>query len=109
MDNSLRFVYITTGSEEEARNIGKALVNQKLAACVNILNGMQSIYRWEGKIEEANEVILVAKTIQANMDELTKLVCELHSYECPCVISLPVSSKEGNPEYIDWLIQESKA
>lgn len=108
MNNNLCFAYITTGSKEEAKKIGKALVDQSLAACVNILDGMESIYKWDGKIEEANEVILIAKTVESNMSRLTELVCELHSYECPCIISLPVSNEQGNPSYIDWLIQESK-
>lgn len=105
---NLRFVYITTKNKDEARNIGKKLVQEKLAACVNIVDGMESIYRWEGEIVEDNEAILIAKTPYHNVKELTERVKELHSYDCPCVISLQLSEQEGNEEYQKWLIKNSK-
>src|SRR5690625_5466282 len=85
---NLRLVYITTENKREARAIGRTLVEEKLAACINIVDGMESIYRWEGKIVEEQETILIAKTPYHNVRELTDRVKELHSYECPCVISL---------------------
>ena len=87
---AVSFVYITASSVEEAEIIGRNLVSRKLAACVNIISGMKSIYHWEGKIETGDEVILIAKTKEALVDELTENVKALHSYKCPCVISLPV-------------------
>ena len=108
MFNNLRLVYITTKDREEAHKIGRSLVEDKLAACVNIIDGMESIYRWEGKIEEAKEAILIAKTPYHNVKELTEKVKEMHSYECPCVISLQLSEQEGNQEYQDWLLRNSK-
>lgn len=105
---NLRFVYITTKNKDEARSIGKKLVQEKLAACVNIVDGMESIYRWEGEIVEDNEAILIAKTPYHNVKELTERVKELHSYDCPCVISLQLSEQEGNEEYQKWLIKNSK-
>ncbi|HLR26650.1 MAG TPA: divalent-cation tolerance protein CutA, partial [Fodinibius sp.] len=71
---NLRLVYITTGSKEEAQSIGRKLVEEKLAACVNIVDGMESIYRWEGKIVEDQETILIAKTPYHNVKDLTKRV-----------------------------------
>ena len=93
--------YITTADKAEAQRIGKALVEKKLAACVNILDGMQSMYWWEGKIEQANEVVLLAKTSEEKVDTLVAVVKSLHSYDVPCVVTLPVLG--GNPDYLKWL------
>lgn len=106
---NLRMVYITTSSKEEARTIGRALVEEKLAACVNIIGGMESIYRWKGEIEEANETILIAKTPYHNVKPLTKKVKEMHSYDCPCVVSLTLTEQEGNDDYLRWLIKETQS
>ncbi len=103
MSNSL--VYMTTGSVEEARAIGRALVEARLAACVNIIDGMRSIYRWEGKIEEAGETVLIAKTRNALVDALTDKVRELHSYDCPCVVAVPIDG--GNGAFHDWIAAQT--
>ena len=106
---NLRLVYITTKNRDEARNIGRTLVEEELAACVNIIDGMESIYRWKGKVEEAEEAILIAKTPYHNVKPLTERVKQLHSYECPCVISLTLTEQEGNEEYQQWIIRETKS
>tara|TARA_R110000868_G_scaffold235273_9_gene489180 strand:+ start:40454 stop:40780 length:327 start_codon:yes stop_codon:yes gene_type:complete len=105
---NLRYIYITTSSKEEARKIGFALVEEKLAACVNIIDKMESIYRWDGEIKEANECVLIAKTHYSKVKKLTNRVKKLHSYNCPCIVSLTITEDEGNKEYLDWLIKESK-
>lgn len=105
---NLRYIYITTPSKEEAKRIGRILVELRLAACVNIIDRMESIYIWEGEIKEANECVLIAKTHYAKVRELTETVKELHSYDCPCVVSMTITEDEGNKDYLDWLIQESK-
>jgi len=105
---NLRLVYITTKDKQEAKTIGKKLVQEKLAACVNIMDGMEAIYRWKGEIVEDQETILIAKTPYHNVAELTERVKELHSYECPCIISLQLTEQEGNEEYQQWLIKNSK-
>ena len=105
---NLRLVYITTSNKEEAKSIGRTLVEEELAACVNIVDGMEAIYRWEGDIVEDNETILIAKTPYHNVKELTERVKELHSYDCPCVISFQLTEQEGNEEYQHWLIKNSK-
>ena len=97
----IRFVYMTAGSPAEARAIGRELVESGLAACVNILPGMQSVYRWEGKIEAADEVVVIAKTTASRVPELTAKVKSLHSYECPCVVSLKVEG--GHQPFLDWI------
>ena len=84
------------------------MVEEQLTACVNSIEKMEAIYRWEGEIQEAKECILIAKTPYHNVNELTKRVKELHSYDCPCVISLQLSEQEGNEAYQQWLIQETQ-
>ncbi|MDX1586796.1 MAG: divalent-cation tolerance protein CutA, partial [Balneolaceae bacterium] len=85
MFNNLRLVYITTKDKKEAKTIGRKIVEERLAACVNIIEGMEAIYRWEDEIQEASECILIAKTPYHNVKELTERVKEMHSYDCPCV------------------------
>ncbi len=100
------FAYITAGSRDEALRIGRALVDERLAACANILDGMTSIYRWQGAVEEATETVLIAKTRAELFDRLAARVRDLHSYEVPCVIELKVG--RGNPAYLDWLRDETE-
>lgn len=95
------FAYITAGSRDEARRIGRALVEERLAACANIFDGMTSIYRWQDAIEEATETVLIAKTRAELFNRLAARVRELHSYDVPCVVELRVG--RGNPAYLDWL------
>ncbi len=95
------FVYITAPTREEAEKIGRVLVNERLAACVNIIPGMRSIYHWQGKVEQAQEVVVIAKTRAALFEKLAKRVRDLHSYTCPCIISLPISA--GEPTFLNWI------
>ena len=96
-------LYMTAGSKAEAAHIGKALVESRLAACVNIIEHMSSIYLWEGKIQEDAEVVLIAKTTEACVQAVVKKVKSLHSYDCPCIVSLPVS--DGNNAFLDWIVE----
>lgn len=105
---NLRLVYITTKDKQEAKSIGKTLVKERLAACVNIVEGMESIYRWEGEIVEDTETILIAKTPYHNVKDLTERVKTLHSYDCPCIISLQLTEQEGNEEYQRWILKNSQ-
>jgi periplasmic divalent cation tolerance protein len=98
-------VYITTKDEEEARKIGKALVGEKLAACVN-LHPIKSIFRWQGEISQEDEVAILAKTKAELVDELVSRVKELHPYEVPCIVALPV--EKGNPDFLEWISQATK-
>ena len=101
---TVHFIYMTAASKAEARNIGKALVESRLAACVNILDNMQSIYRWEEEIQEDSEVVLIAKTTEKLVPRLIDKVKSLHSYDCPCIVSLPVI--DGYPPFLDWIKTE---
>lgn len=99
-------IYITTGSTEEAEIIGRNLVSRKLAACVNIIGNMKSIYHWEGKIETAEEVVVIAKTKKELVNELIENVKTLHSYDCPCVVAVPIV--DGNTDFLKWIRNETK-
>jgi len=101
----LVFVYMTAASREEAMRIGRALVEERLAACVNVLGGMTSVYRWEGAVETAEETVFIAKTRRDLFEPLAARVRELHSYTVPCIVELPV--ERGNPAYLDWLRAET--
>jgi len=93
--------YITAKDKPQALSIGRALVEERLAACVNVIDNMTSIYRWEGEISEDCEAVLIAKTSSDKFDALTERVKELHTYSCPCVVSIPVLG--GSKDYLDWL------
>lgn len=108
MFKNLRLVYITTRDRDEAEKIGRAIVEEKLAACVNILDGMESIYRWKGEVHQEREAVLIAKVPYHNVHALTRLVKSIHSYECPCIITLTITEQEGNEEYLMWLLKESR-
>ena len=98
-------IYITTRTMDEARAIGKELVSKRLAACANIIDNMNSLYWWKGEIQEDREVILIAKTVESLVCELIDTVKSLHSYECPCIVSLPIV--DGNPAFLAWIAQET--
>ena len=100
------FVYITCQDRAEAKKIGEALVKNCLAACVNILDNMESIYWWEGKVEEGKEAVLIAKTREDLVEQVFEKVKQLHSYDNPCIVSLPI--EKGDPEYLKWLEKETK-
>jgi len=97
----VRFVYMTTANLEEAQKIGRELVSAGLAACVNILPHMNSIYVWEGKLEEASEVVMIAKTVEARVADLITRVKALHSYSLPCIVSLEV--EDGYAPFLEWI------
>ena len=96
-------VLITCGSEEEAVKISNALVEERLAACVNLISPVRSIYRWEEKIWDEKEWLLIIKTQRIRFDELEKKVKSLHSYSVPEIIALPII--EGSSSYLNWLAE----
>ena len=94
-------VFVTSGSEEEALKIAHALVEERLAACVNLVSPIRSIYRWEGKIWDEKECLLIIKTQTARVEDVEKKVQSLHSYSLPEIIALPIVT--GSPSYLNWL------
>ena len=99
-------VFITAPNEEEAAKISRTIVEESLAACVSIIRSVRSIYRWQGRVEDESEVLMIAKTKRALFDRLKGRIKELHSYEVPEIIGLPVI--EGSKQYLDWLSQETE-
>jgi periplasmic divalent cation tolerance protein len=97
----IRFVYMTFASAEEARRVGRQLVGERLAACVNVFPQMTSIYSWEGKMEESAEAVAIAKTTKARVSALIARVKSLHAYSCPCIVSLPVT--RGYRPFLEWI------
>jgi len=107
MKMKINFIYMTVGSKVEARKIGKELVTAGLAACVNILDNMNSFYVWQGELQDDTEVVMIAKTTADRVPALVEKVKSLHSYDCPCIVSLPVSG--GNQAFLDWIADEVKS
>jgi|SRR5579872_4839519 periplasmic divalent cation tolerance protein len=101
-----RIVLSTVGSEQEARKIARYLVEQRLAACVNIVPQIESIYRWEGKVESSREWLLLIKTTAANFSKVRDAIGELHSYDLPECIA--VSIEEGSTGYLRWIGESVK-
>ncbi len=94
-------VFMTAGSEAEAGRLAEMLVQSNLAACVQILPQMESVYRWKGKVERQGEILIIAKTLRAKFEELERAVRVLHSYETPEIVALPITA--GSAPYLEWL------
>ncbi len=100
-DDKFLAVFVTAASQDDAVRIARAVVEERLAACGNIVGTVRSIYRWKGGIEDQAEVMLVLKTRAALFEALRQRVVELHGYEVPEVIALPVEA--GHAPYLDWI------
>ncbi len=103
-DSGLIIIFITAPEDEEAQLIARVLLEQRKAACVNIVGGISSLYWWESDIEHNKESLLMVKTRSDLLDEVIRLVEEIHSYEVPEIIAIPVAG--GNSEYLEWLNSE---
>ena len=101
------FVYITAKDVSEARKLGRAILSARLAACVNILGPMESLYWWKGAVRNDTEVSLIAKTTARKLDALIRKVLSIHSYEVPCVVALPI--RKGNPAFLRWIEKEAQS
>ena len=99
-------ILITTPSEEEAHHIADLLLNQRKAACINILPKVDSLFWWQGKLEEAKESLLIVKTRASLLPEVIALVKGTHSYQVPEIIALPILG--GNEDYLKWIDSEVK-
>ncbi len=99
-------IFITTGTDEEAHRIANMLLNQKKVACVNILPKVRSLFWWQGKLDSAQESLLIVKTRASLLSEIVSMVREVHSYDVPEVIALPIIG--GNPDYLEWIGKEVK-
>lgn len=97
-------MYITTSGAPESEKIAKTLLEDKLVACTNIIPQINSLYLWNGEIEEDNESLLIAKTKAHKVDKVIKKVEEIHSYETPCILQIEV--KKGSQGYLEWMENE---
>jgi periplasmic divalent cation tolerance protein len=102
---SQNIVYVTAASIDEARTIAKTMVAERLAACANILGAMESVYWWDGAVQSESEVSMILKTKAELVDRVIARVKALHSYDCPCVIALPIVA--GHQEFLNWIDKET--
>ena len=103
MSDDAIVVFMTAANGEEATRLADMLVGSHLAACVQILPEMESVYRWQGKVERQAEVLLIAKTTLAKFDELEREVRALHSYDTPEIVAIPILT--GSAPYLEWLVK----
>jgi len=100
-------IMVTAGSLKEARKIALELVERRLAACVNLMGPLESVYEWQGKIERSRERLLLIKTSRELFHEVETAICKLHSYSTPEIICLPIV--DGSRDYLDWVANSIKA
>ena len=103
--SNYKLLYITCGSKLEANKIGKFLVNNKLAACTNIISNVQSFFKWNKKISLSKEYILIGKTQRKNIKKIIKNIKEQHSYDCPCILFFNIYN--GNDKFLKWIKKNS--
>jgi len=100
-----QLVYVTAPTQAEAESLARLAVEGRLAACANILPGMRSLYWWQGKLEQADEAVLLLKTTRELAPALTEALTRAHSYDCPCVVAVDIDS--GNPDFLRWIADET--
>ena len=98
---SVIFVYVTCADQDEAKTIAGELIERKLAACANIMQPHTAVYKWDGQIQTGAETAMILKTEESRFQELKEAVCAIHSYECPCIVALPV--KAGHDPFMEWI------
>lgn len=102
----MKLIYITVSNSDDAAKISRTLITEQLAACANIIPSISSIYRWNGVIEESTEALLIIKTSDETHNKTVERIRELHSYDCPCIISL--NPADVNKAYADWVVENCK-
>lgn len=100
-------LYITAADRQEALSISKALLEERLIACATITEQAASLYWWRGEIEQTTEAVIIAKTLESLVAQTMERIRTLHSYACPCILALPVTSV--NPAYLEWIQEETMA
>ena len=99
-------IFVTASSLDEARKISRILVEERLVACCNIVQPVESIFKWQGKLNIENEVLMIFKTREEQFDTAEKRIKQLHSYEVPEIIAMPIT--HGSKSYLDWVAKETK-
>lgn len=103
---TVQWLYVTCANAVEAETIARALVGERLAACANVLGTVRSFYWWNGEVQDGSEVALVLKTQRNRVDAATERIKVLHSYDCPCVVSLEI--RGGNRDFLEWIVRETQ-
>ena len=106
MDKKFIMVMVMCSSRSEARKMAGSLLTKKLVACANIVDGIESRFWWKGKIDRANETLLIVKTKKANFKKIEAEVKKMHSYEVPEIIAVPIAA--GSKDYLDWIEDSTK-
>lgn len=106
MENEYAMIYTTTGSKDEAKTLAKALVEDHLVACVNLLP-IDSVYWWDGKIQEDQEYLLLSKTTTENYKKIEEKILKNHSYDCPAITMIPIQN--GQPDFLDWIRESTSS
>jgi periplasmic divalent cation tolerance protein len=106
-NRSICFIYVTCPNSETAERLAQHAVQEKLAACANILPQMQSIYHWQGRIDSAQETVLILKTQISLYKKVESRILELHPYDCPCIVQWPIT--DGASAYLNWIRAETGA
>ncbi len=102
---AVQWLYVTCADHGEAERIARTLVEERLAACANILGEIRSFYWWEGQVQDETEVALVLKVTRALSDAATRRIKDLHAYACPCVVALDIQG--GNRDFLNWIVKET--
>lgn len=102
---SQALIYVTAATRDEALGLARALLEARLVACANVLDGATSLYWWEGRIAEEREAVMICKTRSELVEAVIARVKALHSYSCPCVVAVPIAA--GNPEFLAWIDGET--
>lgn len=97
----MHLIYTTFPEKDAATRLARKLIKDRLAACVNIYEGVTSIYEWEGKIQESEEVTMICKAPDGSVDDIIKLVTKKHEYACPCVLAIKI--EKGNEDFLKWV------
>lgn len=105
----ISFLYVTAPDETAAAKLADGLIEARLAACVNIIPGMRSVYRWEGRVESANELVLIVKTTRAEAQAACDLVRRLHPYETPAIVAFEAAKAGSNPAFLSWIDEATRA
>jgi len=100
-DTQFYLVYVTAADGDEALRLARMCVEKRLAACGNVIGAVRSVFRWEGAVREAGEAVLLLKTTGARLAALKDAIAGAHSYDCPCIVALPLA--DGHPSFLEWL------
>ena len=98
-------IYVTAASRDAALDLARTLVRQRLVACANVIGGVNSVYWWDGRVQEGQEAVMIAKTRSDLTSAVIARVKELHEYSCPCVVAFEI--REGNQAFLDWITAET--